>query len=95
VKTPEGYEKSDVDKFLKSIGAWYCCPTTFGYGPSGTPDRVVCHNGKFISLEIKREGKGPTVLQNRRMEAIVAAGGIAIWGTAEKVIAELKALTVW
>jgi hypothetical protein len=71
------------------MGVWYCSPATYGYGKSGVPDRIICWRGKFISLEIKREGKEPTPIQSRRMEEIYAAGGIAIWGTSEKVIAEL------
>ena len=88
--TPEGREKKAIDKYLKSINAWYCCPTTFGFGPSGVPDRIVCLNGRLIGIEVKREGKKPTPIQERRMKAIREAGGIAVWGTAEKVIEELK-----
>lgn len=92
MKTPEGYEKAEIDKHLESIGAWYCCPTTFGYGPSGTPDRIVCLHGKLIGIEVKRPGREPTTIQKRRMAAIRDAGGIAIWGTAEKVLREFSAL---
>ena len=101
MKTPEGYEKSDVDKYLKTSGWWWCCPTTFGFGPSGVPDRIVCRPvlvtpemvgrrfGLFTGLEIKREGKNPTPVQNRRMIAIQAAEGTAFWGTAKKILSEL------
>ena len=89
MKTPEAKEKAEIDKYLKSIGAWYCSPTTFGFGPSGAPDRVVCLNGVCIGIEVKREGKNPTPIQVRRMQQIREAGGIAIWGTAKKVLSEL------
>lgn len=89
MRTPEFYEKVEIKKYLDSIGAWHFSPYMAGFGKSGVPDIVVCLNGKFISIEVKREGKAPTPIQTRRMEEITKAGGIAIWGTAEKVINEL------
>lgn len=90
MKTPEGYEKDDICKYLDSIGAWYFKPMMSGFGKSGVPDIIVCLNGKFFSIEVKREGKNPTPVQTRRMEEIIKAGGIALWGTAEKVIGEFS-----
>lgn len=91
MKTPESYEKDDICKYLDSIGAWYFKPYMGGYGKRGTPDIIACVNGKFWSVEAKREGKEPTALQWKRMEDIEKAGGVAVWGTAEKVIEALKA----
>jgi len=45
-----------------------------------------------VSIEVKREGKEPTKLQWERIREVQAAGGIALWGTAEKVIPELDGL---
>lgn len=90
--SPEWFEKRDIDAYLESIGAYVVKPVTFGQGKSGVPDRVCCYNGKFIGIEVKRPGKSPTPIQNRRMREIVDCGGIAIWGTAERVIDELKRL---
>src|SRR3954466_4954031 len=91
MKTPEGYIKDDVDKFLKRIGAFVVKPATYGFGVSGNPDRVVCYGGKFIGIEIKREGKTPTPLQELRLKNIREAGGIAIWGdSVEVIIKQLK-----
>lgn len=90
MRTPEGREKADIDKYLKSIGAYVAKPATFGYGESGTSDRICCIRGRFVSIEVKREGKEPTALQERRMAAVRLAGGVAMWGTAEKVIGELQ-----
>ena len=90
MKTPESFEKADVDKYLESIGAYILKPTTFGFGKSGAPDRVCCYLGYFAGFEIKREGKEPTAIQNRRMKEIREAGGVAFWGTAEKVIKEFE-----
>ena len=90
MKTPEGYEKDEICEYLDSIGAWYFKPVMNGFGKSGVPDIVGCLNGKFFSIEVKREGKEPTPIQGRRMSEIWRAGGIAIWGTAKKVIGELE-----
>ena len=94
--SPEWYEKRDIDDFLTSIGAYNCKPTTGGFGQSGTPDRIVCYRGRFVGIEVKRPGKNgkviePTAIQHKRMREIEAAGGKAFWGTAEKVIGEMKA----
>jgi Holliday junction resolvase len=63
-----------------------------GFGKSGVPDIVACINGKFVSIEVKREGKEPTALQWQRMAEIDLAGGFAYWGTAARVIPLLKNL---
>lgn len=88
--SPEGHEKKAIKKYLDSIGAWHFSPYMAGFGKAGVPDIVVCWNGKFISVEVKREGKEPTPIQTRRMEEISKAGGVALWGTAEKVIHEFE-----
>ena len=92
MKSPESYEKDDIEKYLKSIGAWFFRPYMAGYGKSGVPDFVFCYRGRFCAIEVKREDKVPTVIQDRRIKEIQATGGVAVWGTAEKVIRELDAL---
>jgi len=91
MKTPEAFEKAAVCKYLDSLSlCWYMKPATFGFGKSGVPDIIVCLGGRFVGLEIKREGKPPTAIQMRRMAEIRVAGGLAFWGTAEKVLKELN-----
>lgn len=90
MKSPEKWEKDEVDAYLASIGAVNFKPTTFGFGASGCPDRFACYQGRFIGIEVKRPKKGPTALQRRRITEIQAAGGIAVWGTAAKIIAALN-----
>lgn len=75
MKTPEGYEKDDIDKYLKAIGAYVVKPATFGYGASGHSDRVCCIDGAFFVIEAKREDKTPTAIQNLRLEEVRKAGG--------------------
>lgn len=90
--SPEWFEKRDIDNYLDQIGAYVVKPATYGAGQSGHADRICCYRAMFLSIEVKRPGKEPTPVQYRRLDAVKAVGGIAIWGDAEKVIAELKAL---
>lgn len=84
--------------------AWCFRTFTGGFGKSGVPDLIACVPvritpamvgmtiGVFVSVEVKREGKNPTVIQERRMEEIGESAGFTLWGTSEKVISELR---VW
>lgn len=90
MRTPEGYEKDDVDKYLKSIGAYVVKPATYGFGASGHADRICCIDGFFWSIEVKREGKQPTALQCKRIREVHDAKGKATWGTAERIIADIE-----
>jgi hypothetical protein len=90
MKTPEGYEKADIDKYLVLIDAFVLKPTTMGFGKSGAPDRVCCIHGRFWGIEVKREGKGPTPIQTNRMNEIKKAGGLAVAGTAKIVITAIE-----
>ena len=95
MKTPESYEKDDIDAFLKKLGpnvVWHHKTFTAGFGKSGVGDYLLCLNGAFWNVEVKRPGKGPTPIQTRRMTEVRAAGGHAVAGTAEVVI---QALTDW
>lgn len=89
MKTPEGYVKDDVRKYLKGIGAFFFSASTFGYGGSGIPDICACFAGRFIGIEVKREGKTPTAIQSMRLQNIHRAGGVAIWGDNAVTIIEL------
>lgn len=90
MRSPEGHEKQAIKKYLDSIGAWHFSPYMAGYGKNGVPDIICCIDGRFYGLEVKREGKNLTVLQCRLLEEIKEAGGIALWGTADKIIEGLK-----
>lgn len=95
MKGPEWHEKQAIDAFLKKLGperVWFFKPYMAGFGKSGVPDYCVCLNGAFWSFEVKRPGKEPTAIQNRRMEEVQWAGGHAVAGTADVVI---EAVTRW
>lgn len=75
--TPEAKVKRKAVAILKEFGAYYFYPVTGGYGSSGVPDIVACHNGRFFGIECKA-GKGkPTDLQKRNLDAIYRNGGVS------------------
>ncbi len=78
MRTPEGRVKDKVTKLLKSHNVYYFFPVTGGYGVSGIPDIVCCHNGRFIAIECKAGKNKTTALQDRQLEMIRQSGGIAL-----------------
>ena len=70
--------KKAVVKHLKQLGCYYFYPVTGGYGGSGVPDIIGCHNGRFFGIECKA-GKGKTTkLQDKNLRDIMAAGGVGV-----------------
>ena len=104
MRTPEFFEKQKIKKFLDNIRAWHFSPFMAGMGKAGIPDIIACYPltitsdmvgmriGVFIGVEVKRDGKEPTVLQGNRITDIQQAGGFAVWGTADRVIPQLRKL---
>jgi hypothetical protein len=78
LRTPEGRVKDKITKLLKSYNVYYFFPVTGGYGVSGIPDIVCCHNGRFIAIECKAGKNKTTALQDRQLEMIRQSGGIAL-----------------
>jgi pantoate kinase len=76
--TPEGKVKKKVKDYLNKRDIYYTMPFTAGYGASGVPDILVCHQGKFIAIECKANGNKPTALQSQHMKRINEGGGIAV-----------------
>jgi hypothetical protein len=76
--TPEKKVKDKVVAILKAYEAYYFYPVTGGYGASGVPDIVGCHNEKFFAIECKAGKNIPTALQERNMQKIRESGGVAI-----------------
>jgi hypothetical protein len=92
--TPEGYEKSLVKKYLSQIGAYQFWPVQTGYG-AATVDCLACINGRFIGIEVKKQGYHPssfTARQRVTLNAIFASGGLVFAGTGKEII---KAITSW
>ena len=45
---------------------------------AGVADIVCCYRGKFVAIEVKVGSNKPTALQERFLERIKEAGGVAI-----------------
>jgi Holliday junction resolvase len=76
--TPEVKVKKKVVAILKKHEAYYFYPVTGGYGRSGVPDVIACHDGRFIGIECKAGSNKPTPLQQKNLDDIQAAGGVAL-----------------
>ena len=76
--TPEAKVKKKIVAVLKEHGAYYFYPVTGGFGRSGVPDIIVCHAGRFIRIECKAGKNKPTPLQEKNLQDIEVAGGIAM-----------------
>ena len=77
--TPEGKIKTEIKKYLDSLGdlCWYFMPAMNGYGRKGIPDIVGCFSGVFFAFEVKSaEGKA-TPWQERELEKILKTGSRA------------------
>jgi len=51
---------------------------TGGYGKSGVPDIIGCHEGKFVGIECKAGKNKPTPLQEKNLSDIKISGGISL-----------------
>ena len=92
--TPEKKVKDAVRKLLVEFGIYYFSPAANGFGRAGIPDIICCMHGKFIAIECKA-GKGKTTaLQDRELDAIRAAGGMAMVVNENNLI-ELKEKLQW
>lgn len=71
------FQKTVLD-FLKTLPNCYAIKT-IRTNRSGTPDIIMCLNGKFIGLELKREGEKPEKIQYHHLVQIEGCGGIGLW----------------
>lgn len=76
--TPEGKVKARVKSILNNLGAWYAMPLGTAFGKRGVPDFLVCHKGKFFSIETKAGRGKTTALQEYEMAHIRDAGGVTL-----------------
>lgn len=77
-KTPEAKVKDKIKALLKKYGCYYAMPVMTGMATNGTPDFLVCANGRFLGIEAKAGRGKTTALQEVRLQEIRDAGGIAI-----------------
>lgn len=76
--TPEAKVKRKVTQILKELGCYYFYPVTGGFGRSGVPDIIACYKGRFVGIECKAGNNKPTALQQRNLQEIDKADGIAL-----------------
>jgi len=76
--TPEAKVKIKVRKVLDEYGCYHFSPAANGYGRAGIPDIIFCLAGQFGSVECKAGRGRTTALQDRELEAITRAGGVAL-----------------
>lgn len=94
-QTPEVKVKRLVVAQLKELGAYFFYPVTGGYGSSGVPDIVGCYNGIFFGIECKAGKNKPTALQQKNLDAIGKAGGVAMVINEDNVHEVKTNLGVW
>jgi len=77
--TPEAKVKVAIRRMLTTRGA-YVRPTVMaGYGASGQLDLYVCYRGRYLGIEAKALASSKvTELQRAELDAVRAAGGIAL-----------------
>ena len=77
--TPEGKVKEWAKKWIKTHFPpyWIYMPRGGAFGKGGTPDILICANGRFIAIECKADGGTVTALQTHQIEHIRESGGIA------------------
>lgn len=75
--TPEKKVKNRLKKQLDEMGIYHFSPFQAGMGRAGIPDVIGCYRGLFVAFECKA-GKGKTtLLQEREINAIRTAKGLA------------------
>lgn len=93
-QTPEGRVKARLKKYLDEMGIYHFSPFQAGMGRAGVPDVIGCYRGLFVAFECKA-GKGKTTaLQEREINAIRAAKGLA-FVINEDNVDNLKELLQW
>lgn len=76
--TPEAKVKARVTKQLDALGAYWFKPMGTGFASSGVADIVGCYRGKYFSIECKAGKNTTTPLQDRHLDKVRQAGGIAL-----------------
>lgn len=87
---PETYLKNQItDAFNMKYGRDIFFFKVHGseYMMAGLPDLIVCYLGLFIGLEIKVGKNKPTLIQIRRRDQIIRAGGysVVVWSVDDAI----------
>lgn len=79
--TSERALQDKISRWLKGQrGIWFLKVFGSGVQTGGVPDLLLCKNGKFIAVELKRpDGKGTVhPRQNAQLQRIRNAGGVGV-----------------
>lgn len=92
--TPEAKVKRVVKQTLDEMGIYHFSPFQAGMGRAGIPDIIACYDGKFVAFECKAGTNQPTALQEREMNEIRKAKGLA-FVINEENMNQIKELLQW
>ena len=76
--TPEAKVKKKVKVVLDELDAYHFFPLMGGFGRAGVPDIIGCYRGLFFAIECNAGSNKTTALQDRELEKIRKAGGVAL-----------------
>jgi hypothetical protein len=71
--------KDSVIKHIEVLGGKAIVKHQTGLSTRGTPDVLACLKGRFLALEIKRDGNVPTPAQVGEMRRWAQAGALVGW----------------
>ena len=74
----ENKVKSQIQNYLKKIGAYQFKVHGDIYMRAGIPDLICCVKGRFVGIECKDYGNKPSELQLAHGRQIVKNGGVFI-----------------
>ncbi len=100
--TPEATVKAAIKRVLAKMHAWWFMPVQTGYGKTGVPDILACVPyvvlpedvgktiGVMVAIEVKAPGKlgNVTPLQQKELDSINAAGGLAFASDSADAVVE-------
>lgn len=92
--TPEAKVKRVVKQTLDDMGIYHFSPFQAGMGRAGIPDIIACYGGRFVAFECKAGTNQPTALQEREMNEIRKAKGLA-FVINETNMNQIKELLQW
>lgn len=68
-----------IRKYLKSIDdVWFFKVHGGPFQTAGIPDILACRDGRLFGFEVKQVGKKATPIQQRTIDLINDAGGVAL-----------------
>lgn len=87
-KTPHAKLRKEITDYLTSIGAWWYCTNSQGYGRKGIPDVIGFWRGMGFAIEVKVAPDSPSPWQERELTKIAEANAVAICAYSLKGVQE-------